>query len=180
MPGWLSLAALLSLPRANITDIDNDITSWFSREDSVYKDYERFRKEGRMGSAADLWEAVHDGAVMRIRPKAMTVASTFEPSKGAHKAELTAIDIRGLRDRLTPHLVALAEAALLAGDSVKTSADFASALLEKEHVAVTAGEGFDAPGYLRISYAASMEELERGASRIIAHVRAVEKKRATV
>jgi aspartate aminotransferase len=57
--------------------------------------------------------------------------------------------------------------ALLSPDGPKTSADFASALLEKEHVAVTAGEGFDAPGYLRISYAASMEDLHEGADRIL-------------
>jgi aspartate aminotransferase len=57
--------------------------------------------------------------------------------------------------------------ALLSADGIKTSADFASALLEKEHVAVTAGEGFDAPGYLRISYATSMEQLREGADRIL-------------
>jgi aspartate aminotransferase len=57
--------------------------------------------------------------------------------------------------------------ALLSADGMKTSADFASALLEQEHVAVTAGEGFDAPGYLRISYAASMEDLREGADRIL-------------
>ena len=33
------------LPRVNITHIDNDITAWFSREDPVYRDYERFRSE---------------------------------------------------------------------------------------------------------------------------------------
>ncbi|HEY0875479.1 MAG TPA: DUF1302 family protein [Vicinamibacterales bacterium] len=32
-------------PRANITHIDNDITAWFSKEDPVYRDYERFREE---------------------------------------------------------------------------------------------------------------------------------------
>lgn len=32
-------------PSANVTEIDNDITAWFSREDPVYRDYERFRKE---------------------------------------------------------------------------------------------------------------------------------------
>ena len=37
-------AAVLS-PRANIRHIDNDITAWFSTEDPVYKDYERFRAE---------------------------------------------------------------------------------------------------------------------------------------
>jgi aspartate aminotransferase len=57
--------------------------------------------------------------------------------------------------------------ALLSPDGMKTSADFASALLETERVAVTAGEGFDAPGYLRISYAASMEDLREGANRIL-------------
>ncbi|MFN0059842.1 MAG: efflux RND transporter permease subunit [Planctomycetota bacterium] len=37
--------------------------------------YERFLSEGRLKSRADLWAAVRDGAVMRIRPKAMTVAT---------------------------------------------------------------------------------------------------------
>jgi aspartate aminotransferase len=67
--------------------------------------------------------------------------------------------------------------ALLTGD-VKTSADFASALLEKEHVAVTAGEGFDAPGYLRISYAASMEDLREGANRILRFAESLQPARA--
>jgi uncharacterized protein len=37
--------AVLSIPRANITHIDNDITAWFSKQDPVYQDYERFRTE---------------------------------------------------------------------------------------------------------------------------------------
>ena len=56
---------------------------------------------------------------------------------------------------------------LLSPDGVRTSAEFAEALLEKEYVAVTAGEGFDAPGYLRISYATSMERLREGATRFL-------------
>jgi aspartate aminotransferase len=48
-----------------------------------------------------------------------------------------------------------------------TSTDFAQALLEKEHVVVTPGEAFDAPGYLRISYATSMDQLREGATRIL-------------
>ena len=52
-------------------------------------------------------------------------------------------------------------------DTVKTSAEFAQALLEKEHVVVTPGEAFDAPGYVRISYATSMERLREGADRIL-------------
>lgn len=41
----LVLGALVLSPRANVTKIDNDVTSWFSKEDQVYKDYERFREE---------------------------------------------------------------------------------------------------------------------------------------
>jgi hypothetical protein len=39
------VGAVLSIPRANITHIDNDITAWFSKQDRVYQDYERFRNE---------------------------------------------------------------------------------------------------------------------------------------
>ncbi len=52
-------------------------------------------------------------------------------------------------------------------ETVSTSIEFASRLLEKEHVVVTPGEAFDAPGYLRISYAASMERLREGAARML-------------
>jgi copper/silver efflux system protein len=39
--------------------------------------FERFKSEGRMRNKGDLWHAVHDGAVKRIRPKTMTVAAAF-------------------------------------------------------------------------------------------------------
>ena len=39
--------------------------------------FERFKSEGRMRNRDDLWQAVHDGAVKRIRPKTMTVAAAF-------------------------------------------------------------------------------------------------------
>jgi Cu(I)/Ag(I) efflux system membrane protein CusA/SilA len=39
--------------------------------------FERFKKEGRMSSMKDLYDAVHEGAVKRIRPKTMTVAAAF-------------------------------------------------------------------------------------------------------
>ena len=67
---------------------------------------------------------------------------------------------------------------LLITDRLKTSADFAEALLEKEHVAVTAGEGFDAPGYLRISYATSMDQLREGATRILRFAESLQPARA--
>ena len=56
---------------------------------------------------------------------------------------------------------------LLSPDGVANSTDFAQRLLEKEYVVVTPGEAFDAPGYLRISYATSMEQLREGANRIL-------------
>jgi uncharacterized protein len=39
------LTALAFAPHANITHIDNDISAWFSKDDPVYRDYERFRDE---------------------------------------------------------------------------------------------------------------------------------------
>ncbi len=39
--------------------------------------FERFTGEGRMRNRDDLWWAIHDGAVQRIRPKTMTVMTTF-------------------------------------------------------------------------------------------------------
>ncbi len=39
--------------------------------------YERFKTEGRMNNTTDLWHAIQDGAVQRIRPKTMTVMTTF-------------------------------------------------------------------------------------------------------
>jgi Cu(I)/Ag(I) efflux system membrane protein CusA/SilA len=39
--------------------------------------FDRFKREGRMQNREDLWHAVHEGAVKRIRPKTMTVAAAF-------------------------------------------------------------------------------------------------------
>ena len=55
----------------------------------------------------------------------------------------------------------------LSPDGIRTSAELATALLNEARVAVTPGEAFDAPGFLRISYATSMKELERGSQRIL-------------
>jgi len=50
--------------------------------------------------------------------------------------------------------------------SVKTSGDFAEKLLQEEQVVVTDGAGFGAEGYIRISYATSLDRLEEGVRRI--------------
>jgi aspartate aminotransferase len=49
---------------------------------------------------------------------------------------------------------------------VKTSADFADKLLNDEQTVVTDGAGFGADGYIRISYATSLERLKEGVRRI--------------
>ena len=69
---------------------------------------------------------------------------------------------------------------LLSPDGVKTSMAFAQRLLEKEFVVVTPGEAFDAPGYLRISYATSMEQLREGATRILRFAEFIQPAKANV
>jgi aspartate aminotransferase len=54
------------------------------------------------------------------------------------------------------------------GGPVPTTLDLAGRLLDEERVAVVAGEGFGAPGYLRLSFARSMEDLREGTKRITA------------
>jgi len=51
---------------------------------------------------------------------------------------------------------------------IPTTGKFAEVLLEQAHVALTPGEAFDAPGYVRISYATSMKNLEEASKRLLA------------
>ena len=62
----------------------------------------------------------------------------------------------------------------LSPDGVRTSSDLAAGLLKDMRVAITPGEAFDSPGFIRISYAASMEDLKRGADRIIQYARSMD------
>ncbi len=61
---------------------------------------------------------------------------------------------------------------LLSVDRLRTSSDFVDALLEDARVAVTPGEAFDAPGFIRISYATSMDNLREGSRRLLEFVKA--------
>ena len=63
---------------------------------------------------------------------------------------------------------------LLSPEGVRTSASFATELLARSHVAVTAGEAFDAPGFLRISYATSLSRLKDGIDRLKAFIAALD------
>ena len=49
---------------------------------------------------------------------------------------------------------------------IKSSMDFTEQLLKQAHVAVVPGEAFGTEEHVRISYATSMKELERGLDRI--------------
>lgn len=52
------------------------------------------------------------------------------------------------------------------GGAVKTSGEFADLLIKEAHTVVTDGAGFGAEGFIRISYATSLDRLEEGVKRI--------------
>jgi Cu(I)/Ag(I) efflux system membrane protein CusA/SilA len=64
---WVGVIALAGL------DAETGLVMLLYLENS----FERFTAEGRMRNRDDLWHAIHDGAVQRIRPKTMTVVTTF-------------------------------------------------------------------------------------------------------
>ena len=55
---------------------------------------------------------------------------------------------------------------LLSPDGLRTSAMLVQALLTEAHVALTPGEAFDAPGFIRLSFAAPMDQLREAWTRI--------------
>ena len=69
----LSLAVVIGMIALAGLDAETGLVMLLYLENS----FDRFVAEGRMRSREDLWTAVHDGAVKRIRPKAMTVGTTF-------------------------------------------------------------------------------------------------------
>jgi aspartate aminotransferase len=56
-------------------------------------------------------------------------------------------------------------------NGIRTTTDFAERLLEESRVAVVPGEAFGTGHHIRISYATSMHELERGLDRIAAFLK---------
>lgn len=51
---------------------------------------------------------------------------------------------------------------LAGGKQVSNATEFCTALLEQAHVALVTGDAFDAPGYVRLSFASSLEQLKLG------------------
>jgi aspartate aminotransferase len=66
----------------------------------------------------------------------------------------------------------------LSPDGIRTTGELAQALLDGPRVALTPGEAFDAPGFIRISYATSIEELRRGTAKILEFLGALDPRRA--
>ncbi|MCB1024286.1 MAG: aminotransferase class I/II-fold pyridoxal phosphate-dependent enzyme, partial [Acidobacteria bacterium] len=65
---------------------------------------------------------------------------------------------------------AFADVRGLLGDRFSTSADLADKLLNASHVVTTDGAGFGADGFLRLSYANSMENLAKAVDKIKAFI----------
>ncbi|MCU0256361.1 MAG: aminotransferase class I/II-fold pyridoxal phosphate-dependent enzyme, partial [Vicinamibacterales bacterium] len=62
---------------------------------------------------------------------------------------------------------------LLSPSGVRTSGELAQVLLDEQHLALMAGEAFDAPGFLRISLASAPDRLDEGIRRLHALVAAM-------
>ena len=60
----------------------------------------------------------------------------------------------------------------LSPKGLRTSQDVTDRLLAEKHVILTPGEAFDAPGFVRISYATSLEKLREGLTRLVEFLRA--------
>jgi aspartate aminotransferase len=63
-------------------------------------------------------------------------------------------------------------AEFLSPDKLRTSLEFSERFLADEHVVTTPGEAFDAPGFLRLSYATAIDQLREGVTRLIRFARA--------
>ncbi len=64
---WVGMIALAGL------DAETGLVMLLYLENS----HDKFKREGRLRSKDDLWWAIHEGAVQRIRPKTMAVVTTF-------------------------------------------------------------------------------------------------------
>jgi aspartate aminotransferase len=62
----------------------------------------------------------------------------------------------------------------LSPNGVRTSQEFADRLINEAHVVTTPGEAFDAPGFLRVSYANSLENLRKAVDRLQAFVKTID------
>ena len=66
---------------------------------------------------------------------------------------------------------------LLSQNGIRTSHQFSESLLKQFNVAVTPGEAFDAPGFLRLAYTAPIPRLSEGLDRIMSFISMIDRKR---
>ena len=52
------------------------------------------------------------------------------------------------------------------GNGIADTTALAKVLLEKQHLVVVPGDAFGTPGYMRLSYATSIERIEEGLRRL--------------
>ncbi|ADE55541.1 pyridoxal phosphate-dependent aminotransferase [Coraliomargarita akajimensis] len=106
---------------------------------------------------------------------ALAAMENWDKAMGAVNEMLTVFDRRRLR--LLEGLTAIdgvqcprAQGAFYLFPNIESfglsANDFAAKILEEEKVALVPGEGFGAPGYIRLSYAISDEMIEKGIERI--------------
>jgi predicted RND superfamily exporter protein len=116
------LGAIILAPRANITRIDNDLTAWFSRNDPIYQDYERFQAEfggtrtlvvaiqakGRehlfsrdgLAALADITRAIERVQTVS-RVNSLATATVVAAAAGADESGAVPLDVRPLIDENT-------------------------------------------------------------------------------
>lgn len=73
-----------------------------------------------------------------------------------------------------PNIKSLLGRKTKSGKTIETDTDFCNFLLEEFHVALVPGEGFGTPGYMRMSYATSDENIAEGLKRIKKAISALE------
>ena len=92
------------------------------------------------------------------------IDNILKPELGCYIVQFSARQLVGIV--FTAGIQESASGCIRSPGELRTSASLAEALLREAHVAVTPGEAFDAPGYLRISYATSLVRLREGVTRI--------------
>ncbi len=88
-------------------------------------------EQGQAGIRAQVVDTAKAGEVTLHHLRAVQAGLRETVQDGAHKAELAAVDMRALRDRLTPHLVALAEATSRRADADQAGFDAVLARIDQ-------------------------------------------------
>ncbi|HEY0981351.1 pyridoxal phosphate-dependent aminotransferase [Schlesneria sp. T3-172] len=94
------------------------------------------------------FEKRRDYVMERMRPWRSRYGITFAEPGGAFYAFFNVSSCFGKK--------------LMGGAQVQNASEFCNALLEHAHVALVTGDAFGAPGYVRLSFATSLEQIKAG------------------